>query len=82
MSVREDYDLPERAPVPHRQWLLMLAIPLAALGLWFVLPDSPVTVVLLAIALLFAVFTGVQRILSSREMNRAPGHHPVRPPSA
>lgn len=58
-SVRESYDLPKRPPLPDRQIALMLAAPLAALALWLALPDSPVTVALLAIALLFAVFMGV-----------------------
>jgi membrane protein implicated in regulation of membrane protease activity len=82
MSVRETYDLPERTPVPHRHYALMLAVPAIALALWVVLPNSPVTVALLALVLLTTVFVGVGNVMRSRELHRAPGRHPVAPPSA
>jgi membrane protein implicated in regulation of membrane protease activity len=80
-SVRESYDLPERPPTPFRQWAVMLALPAFATGLWLVLPDSPVTVALLAIAVLVAVFVGVGMVLRSRELDEKPGRDPVTPPS-
>jgi membrane protein implicated in regulation of membrane protease activity len=79
--VRETYDLPERPPTPFRQWAVMLALPALALGLWLALPDSPITVALLAIALLVAVFVGVGMVLRSRELKEEPGRNPVTPPS-
>lgn len=81
-QLREDYDLPERPPLPFRQAIVMCAVPLLALVLWLVLPDSPITVALLAIALLAAVFTGVGLVLRSRELDEKPGRNPVPPPSA
>jgi thiol:disulfide interchange protein len=80
-QLREDYDLPERPPLPFRQAIVMFAVPLLALVLWLVLPDSPITVALLAIALLAAVFTGVGLVLRSRELDEKPGRNPVPPPS-
>ncbi|HEY8582218.1 MAG TPA: hypothetical protein VIL49_04700 [Capillimicrobium sp.] len=81
MSVRDDYDVPAgtgRLPAV-RMWLLMLAFPLAALIAWALLPNSPVTVVLLAIAVLAAVFTGVSWVLRSRGLNRPPARDPQPP---
>lgn len=80
-SLREDYDLPKRPPLPMRQAVVMFAIPLLALGLWLVLPDSPITVGLLALAILSAVFIGVGTVLRSRELDEKPGRNPVTPPS-
>jgi hypothetical protein len=79
--VRETYDLPARPPVPFRQWGLMLLVPLLAIVLWVVLPDSPVVVALLVIVVLATVFLGVGRILRSRQLSEPPGRNPVRPPS-
>jgi hypothetical protein len=59
----------------------MLAAPLAALALWLALPDSPVTVALLAIALLFAVFMGVATSCARASSTRRPSREPVTPPS-
>jgi membrane protein implicated in regulation of membrane protease activity len=81
-SVRETYDLPERPPFPFRQWALILGLIAAALILWVVLPDSPITVALLALFLLAIVFIGVARLLSSRELREPPGRNPTTPPSA
>lgn len=80
-SVRESYDLPKRPPLPFRQAVVMFVIPVLALGLWLLLPSSPITVGLLAIGLLVAVFTGVGTVLRSRELDEVPGRHPVTPPS-
>jgi hypothetical protein len=80
-SLRQDYDLPQRPPLPMRQAVVMFVIPLLALGLWLVLPDSPITVALLAVTILVAVFAGVGAVLRSRELDEKPGRHPVTPPS-
>ena len=80
-NVRETYDLPRRPPVPMRQWLLMLAVPVIALGLWLVLPHSPIIVALLVVVVLASVFAGVWGILRTRGMGTPPGRHPVAPPS-
>ena len=80
--IRETYDMPKTTPVPMRQWVLMLAVPLIAIGLWLILPDSPIVVALLVIVVLATVFLGVQRILSARQLSETPGRHPTTPPSA
>jgi hypothetical protein len=80
-SVRETYDLPKHPPLPFRQIALMLVIPALALGLWLVLPDSPITVALLAVSIFAAVFGGVTLVLRSRRTSEAPGRHPITPPS-
>jgi hypothetical protein len=80
-QLREDYDLPERPPLPFRHAVVMFALPVIALGLWLALPDSPITVALLAVTLLAAVFVGVGLVLRSRELDEKPGRNPVTPPS-
>jgi len=80
-QLRKDYDLPERPPLPFRQAIVMIALPVIALGLWLAVPDSPITVALLAVAVLAAVFVGVGLVLRSRELDEQPGRHPVTPPS-
>lgn len=80
-SVRETYDLPKRPPLPFRQAAVMLALPLAALVLWLALPHSPITVALLAVSVLVAVFMAVGKVLRSRELDEKPGREPVTPPS-
>ena len=80
-SVRETYGLPKRPPLAFKQFALMAAFPLAALVLWLLLPDSPITVALLAIAVLVAVFVGVGMILRTRGLDKEPGRDPVTPPS-
>jgi uncharacterized membrane protein HdeD (DUF308 family) len=77
--IRETYDLPKRVPVPFRHWALILGVLVVVLGLWYVLPKTPVVVALLAIVTLALVFTGVQRVLSSRTFNEAPGRRPAPP---
>jgi hypothetical protein len=57
-------------------WLIMLAVPAAALVLWLVLPDSPITVAILVIAVLGAVFVGVAWVMRARGLNRPPGRNP------
>jgi membrane protein implicated in regulation of membrane protease activity len=80
-NLREDYDLPKRPPLPFRQAMLMGAFVVIALGAWLLLPSSPITVGLLAIALLAVVFLGVGTVLRSRELDEKPGRNPVTPPS-
>ena len=82
MSLREDYDLPERTSLGSRMWIFLGILPLAALILWLVAPSSPVAVAVLAIALLAIVFAGVAWAMSSRDLRRAPGRNPETPPSA
>ncbi len=78
---RENYDLPKRPPLPFRQAAVMLGAVVLALGLWFVLPSSPIVVALVAVIVLCAVFVGVGAVLRSRELDEKPGRHPVTPPS-
>jgi 4-hydroxybenzoate polyprenyltransferase len=80
-NLREDYDLPKRPPLPFRQAALMIAFVVIALGAWLLLPNSPIAVALLAIALLSVVFLGVGAVLRSRELDEKPGRNPVTPPS-
>lgn len=60
----------------------MLTIPVAALLLWLAAPDSPITVALLVIALLIAVFMGVGMVLRSPELDKKPTRERVTAPSA
>lgn len=80
-NLQETYDLPRRPGVAFWQWLVMLAVPAIALGLWLVLPDSPITVALLAVAVLAAVFVGVAAVLRSRQASEPPREQPITPPS-
>jgi hypothetical protein len=80
-SMRETYDLPDETPSPMRMWVLMVGVVLLALVLWLVLPDSPVTVAILAVVVLATVFFGVSRVLASRQLSSAPGRRPTPPPS-
>ena len=82
MSLREDYDLPERTSVFSRMWIFMGVFVLAALVAWIVSPSSPVAVALLAIVLLGLVFAGVAWAMSSKDLRRPPGRNPETPPSA
>jgi hypothetical protein len=81
MDLREDYDLPDKPPLAMRQAGLMAILPIVALGLWLVLPHTAITVALLAVLVLAAVFLGVALVLRSRELTESPGLHPVTPPS-
>ena len=81
-NLRETYDLPKRPPVPLRHWLLMLGVVIGALALWRLLPDSPVAVAIMVIAVLGVVFTGVALVLRSKGLSEAPGRNPTTPPSA
>lgn len=81
MTIREDYGLPRKGdePVPIRVWgLFGLLLVLSLVG-WLLAPDSAVTVVLLAVAVVAFVGLGVFRVVSSRQMRRAPGRD-LRPP--
>jgi hypothetical protein len=80
-SLRETYELPERPPVPYRVWALTIVVPALALGLWLLLPDSTIAVVILFLAVMTAVFTGVRHVLRDRELDEPPPLDPVAPPS-
>ena len=60
---------------------LMVTVVVLALVGWFLLPNSPVAVAVLAIVVLAAVFFGVARILSLRQLREPPGRRPTPPPS-
>ena len=80
-DLRDDYDLPKKPPLPFRQAAVMLTFVALALAAWLLLPSSPITVGLLAVALLAAVFVGVGMVLRSRELDEKPGRNAVTPPS-
>ncbi len=80
-DLRDDYDLPRKPPLPFRQAVVMFTVVVLALGGWLLLPNSPLSVALLAIALLGVVFTGVAMVLRSRELDKKPGRNPTPPPS-
>ena len=80
-DLREDYDLPRKPPLPFRQAAFMVTFVVLALGAWLLLPGSPITVGLLAVALLTVVFLGVGAVLRSRELDEKPGRNPMTPPS-
>lgn len=71
-SLRETYDLPEKAPPPLRQWAVMLAVPVALIAAWLILPDSAIVVAILAVLTLVAVFSGVAWVLRSPYFSDAP----------
>jgi hypothetical protein len=81
-SIRETYDLPKEPPSPLRMWALIVGFIVLALVLWLVLPDSAVTVAILAVVLLAAVFVGVAGVMRSRMLSRPPQRRPTPPPSA
>ncbi len=68
-------------PVAFRIWWLMLAVPVLAVALWLSLPHTWLVVLLIGVVVLVAVFGGVARILSSRQLTEPPGRRPVPPPS-
>jgi 4-hydroxybenzoate polyprenyltransferase len=78
---RENYDLPKKPPLPFRQAVVMFTVVALALVGWLLLPNSPLSVALLAVVLLAAVFVGVGMVLRSRELDEKPGRNPVPPPS-
>ncbi len=78
---RESYDLPKRPPLPFRQAAVMFTAVVLALLLWFLLPNSPIVVALIAVIMLAVVFTGVGLVLRSKELDEKPGRNPVTPPS-
>jgi uncharacterized membrane protein YccC len=78
MPIGDDYGVPRgttRLPV-LRMWVLMLALPVIALVLWLVLPDSPITVGVLVIMVLAIVGSGVFWVLSARGLNEPPRRDP------
>ena len=71
-SIRDTYDVPDETPSPLRMWALMVGVVVLALVLWLVLPDSPVTVAILAVV--------VPRDGLLRRLARA-GVAPAQPPA-
>lgn len=80
-DLRDDYDLPQKPPLPFRQLLVMVVVHVLLVGLWLALPSSALTVALLAVTILSAVFIGTAVVLRSRELDEKPGRNPVTPPS-
>lgn len=80
-DLRDDYDLPRRPPLPFRQLGVVVLAHVLALGLWLALPSSAVTVALLGVIVLSAVFFGTWAVLRSRELDEKPGRNPMTPPS-
>jgi hypothetical protein len=48
---------------------------------WLVLPDGPVTVVVLVLIVIVSLFAGLGRIMQSRQLSEPPGRNPVQAPS-
>jgi hypothetical protein len=78
-SIRETYDLPERPPTPFRQWAVMAVIPVLVIVGWIVLPNTAVSVALLAVATLVVVFGGIAWVLRSRQFSDPPRRRPAPP---
>jgi hypothetical protein len=81
MSLRQDYGLPARPPITLRVLAVHLAVLVAAFGLWLAVPGTA-TVAILTLVVLGIVFSGVYRVMSSRDLEEPPGRHPEPPPSA
>jgi hypothetical protein len=81
VSLRETYGLPRRTPAAIRVVIFMLVAAAVWVLLWLVLPDGPVTVVVLVVVVLASLFAGLARIMQSREFSELPERHPVPPPS-
>jgi uncharacterized membrane protein len=80
-NLRQAYDLPERPPIPYRVWATALFVIALALGLWLLLPESPLAVVIVFVVVLTAVFGATLYILRDHELEEPPPLHPVPPPS-
>ena len=81
MSLREDYDLPERTPSPIRIYFVMAAVLILAFAAWLIVPGA-VTVAILVIVLLGVVGFGVFKAMTVRRLQEPPGRSPQVPPSA
>ncbi|HEX4035898.1 MAG TPA: hypothetical protein VHX66_15760 [Solirubrobacteraceae bacterium] len=80
-SILDTYGLPHRLPVVFRLVLLILAVPAIGVVIWLLLPHSPAVVAILAVYVVLAIAGGLWRISTARELSRAPGRHPMPPPS-
>jgi hypothetical protein len=76
-DIRESYDLPRKPPAVFRYIAFIGAFVIGAPLLWLALPDGVVTVAGLAIFLLVIIALALRSILSSRDVNEAPGRNPV-----
>jgi drug/metabolite transporter (DMT)-like permease len=72
-------DLRREKPTPWLMLALVLGVIALAFVLWRVLPDSPITVALLAVAVLAAVGFGVWKLLTQPQFSRAPERRPAPP---
>jgi hypothetical protein len=81
MGLRDIYNVPRGPGLAGRMWVVMVALPAVALALWLLLPDSPFTVVITAIAVLLLVGGGVAGALGSRQASEPPPRRPAPPPS-
>lgn len=68
-----------RLPPLPRQFAFMLVLPFVVLGLWLLLPDSPVAVIALGVVVLGFVFVAVGWVMSSRLFSDAPPRYPAPP---
>jgi hypothetical protein len=71
---------PQERPLPLFVMGMVAGVIALAVGLWFVLPDGPLTIVLLAVLVLGSVFFGAYKILSLPQLNRPPARR-TEPPS-
>jgi hypothetical protein len=80
MPAHPPYTAPPDAPVRFgfRFVALMVVFPLCALVLWLVLPSSPVTVAITALAVLGLVFGGVGGVMLRRnDLDARPPRRPM-----
>lgn len=83
MSIPEKAAETERAArLPFQYALLLVAVPGLMILLGFLLGTGPVVAAILAVVVLVVVFAGVGGLMRRRGLDRRPGRHPVRPPSA
>ena len=69
------------APAPFSMWLVMLAVPVIAIGAWLLLPNTGLGVAVLAVIVLLVVGLAIWRVMSMRRLSEPPGRNPVPPPS-
>ena len=72
MSIREQYGVPKRPPVPWWIFVLIGVVGVLALAMWRLGPGGPVWVAVIAVLVIAAVLAGVFTILSSRRLREPP----------